>query len=193
MISEGQTVTIPDVLTALDGAVLLVDTREQDTRSLRQRLEVVGWPCERIALPVGDYSAKFPLPDGEWLDLRDRVCIERKMSFGELAMCYTHQRERFRREFERAEGRKIYLLVEGATWENLYNGKYHSKISPQAFVASVLAWAARYNCVPIFCKSETSGLLIRDILYREAKEILERMTEENEKTLKENKESFEEN
>lgn len=177
--------TIPDIQTALNGAVLLVDTREQDTRALRSRLEIVGWKCERIALPVGDYSAKFPLPDGEWLDLSDRVCIERKMSFGELAMCYTHQRERFRREFERAGNRKIYLLVEGATWEHLYAGKYHSKIHPEAFVASVLAWLARYRCVPIFCKSETSGHLIRDILYREAKEILERICEENEKTSKE--------
>ena len=184
--------TIPDIQSALDNAVLLVDTREQDTRALRSRLEVVGWECERIALPVGDYSAKFPLPNGEWLDLRDRVCIERKMSLGELAMCYTSQRERFRREFERAEGRKIYLLVEGATWEHLYAGKYHSKISPQAFIASILAWSARYNCVPIFCKSETTGHLIRDIFYREAKEILEEMTKENEKTLKENEETFEE-
>ena len=42
----------------------------------------------------------------------------------------------------------------------------------KALTASVLAWLSRYKCVPIFCKAELGGLLIRDILQREAHEFL---------------------
>lgn len=167
--------TPSEVQAALDGMVCLVDNREQDTPRLRARLEIMGCKYERVSLNFGDYSARFPLPDGKELNLKDRVVIERKMDFGELTMCYCQSRPRFIREFERAQtaGAKVYLLVEGATWENAYNGKYRSQMQPQALIASILAWCARYRCIPLFCKAETSGRLIHDVLYREGKEILE--------------------
>ena len=114
--------------------------------------------------------------NGTEINCERLFAIERKMSLDELAACYTHDRARFTREFERAQdcGTKIYLLIENATWENLFNGKYRSKFGSNAFAASVLAWLARYDCQIIFCKSETSARLIHDILYRELKERLER-------------------
>ena len=151
---------------------LLVDTREQDTKKFHERITQVGWPIERVALNVGDYSVKIPMPDGSSADLSDRVAIERKFSLDELCMCYTKDRARFEREFERGKNMKIYLLVENATWEHIYNGKYRSHMDAKALTASVLAWLSRYNCVPIFCKAELGGLLIRDILQREAHEFL---------------------
>jgi len=165
-----------DMMDALDGMVCLVDTREQDTPRLRARLERIGCPHERTTLNFGDYSAKFPLPNGEWFDLSNKVVIERKMNIDELCHCYCQERERFEREFERAKeaGAKIYLLIEDATWEHIYNGKYRSRMRPSALVASIFAWLARYNCQVIFCKAETTGQIIKDILYREAKERLER-------------------
>ena len=42
----------------------------------------------------------------------------------------------------------------------------------KGLTASVRAWISRYKCVPIFCKAELGGLLIRDILQREAHELL---------------------
>lgn len=155
--------------------VLLFDTREQDTARLRARLASANCKTERTKLDYGDYSAKFPLSDGSWLDLRDKVAIERKMSLDEIAACYTSQRERFRAEFERAKeaGAKVYLLIENATFEKAYKGEYRSKMLPQSLIASALAWLARYNCQLLFCKPETTGKLIHDVLYREGKEILE--------------------
>ena len=102
------------------------------------------------------------------------MIVERKMSLDELCMCFGRERDRFCREFERiaANGAKPYMLVEGASWELIYAGKYRSQLSPAALSASILAWSARYNCCTLFCKAETSGRLIHDILYREAKEIL---------------------
>ena len=158
---------------ALKGMVVLVDTREQDTARLRVRLKDMKCEHERCKLDFGDYSAKVPV-NGEWLTLN--VAIERKMDLDELAQCYCNGRKRFEREFERAQtaGAKIYLLIENATWEDAYTGNYRSKMAPQALTASMLAWLARYRCQLIFCRQRTSGRLIYDILYREAREHLER-------------------
>ena len=160
---------------ALDGMVCLVDSREQDTSRLRARLKQMDCPNERMKLDFGDYSAKFPLPNGEWFSLADKVVIERKMHIDELCNCYCQSRQRFIKEFVRAadSGAKVYLLVEDATWEKIYAGKYKSQMRETALVASLLAWCARYNCIPTFCKPETSGKLIKDILYREGKERME--------------------
>ena len=165
-----------DVQYALSHITVLVDTREQDTPQSRKRLESMGFTFERQKLDFGDYSAKCVLPDGRELDFSALFAVERKMSLDELANCYCKGRSRFTREFERARqvGAKLYLLVENATWENVYNGRYRLKMSAKALTASMLAWLSRYNCQLIFCKAETSGRLIGDIMYREVKERLER-------------------
>ena len=47
-------------------------------------------------------------------------------------------------------------------------------MNAKALTASLLAFLARYDCQVVLCKEETTGKLIRDILYREIKERLER-------------------
>lgn len=162
---------------ALGGMVLLVDTREQDTPRFRARIKEVGLPVERQKLNFGDYSAKFPLPQGGWLDLSETVCIERKMNLDELCNCYCNGRARFQREFERAQaaGAKVYLLIENADWEMVYQGNYRSQMDAKSLAGSLTAWLARYNCQLIFCRHQTTGTLIHDLLYREGKERLEAM------------------
>ena len=154
---------------------VLVDTREQDTMRARKRFKNIGAPIERVALNFGDYSARCPA-----LDLSDKVVIERKMDLDELAMCYGSNRRRFTNEFERAKeaGAKTYLLVENASWEFAYTGHYRSHMLPKSLVASLQAWLVRYNCQILFCKQDTSGRLIHDILYREMKEHLKEMPDE---------------
>lgn len=159
----------------LESMTLLVDTREQPTKKLQDRLAAAGLPHERQKLDVGDYSCKCMLPGGEVLDFSAKVAIERKMNLDELCQCFGRERKRFEKEFERAKeaGTKIYLLVEGDNWEKAYNGKYRSLLKPQALIASIDAFRARYGMQLDFCKPETSGKLIRDILYRELKEFLQ--------------------
>lgn len=161
----------------LESLTLLLDTREQETASLKRRLKDIGLPHKREKLNFGDYSCEVTLPNGsvgrfDWL-----FAIERKMNIDELAMCFTSQRKRFTAEFERAKqaGAKIYLLIEGATMEKIVNGQYRSKVSPNALMASIFAFLVRYNCQILFCKAETSGRVIKEILYREAKEYLQDM------------------
>lgn len=158
---------------------VLIDSREQQTERSKLRYKQFGCPYKREKLDFGDYGAVLYLPDGK--QFRVPVKIERKMNLTEICGNFTHERDRFIREFERAKasGEKIILLIEGATWEMAYSGKYRSQMAPQSLIASMTAWLARYDCQIIMCRAETSGRLIRDILYREAKEALTRMTEDD--------------
>ena len=167
----------------IESLVILVDTREQDTERARRRLKALPCQYRRQALNYGDYSYAFTLPDTQQLsvELSDRTIspscmIERKMHLDELAGCFTRDRKRFEKEFERAKnnGADIFLIVENATYENLINGKYRSKFSPKAFLASLIAWQIRYEIHTIFCKEETSPALIYEICKRDLKERLER-------------------
>lgn len=168
-------------LEVLSSIEILVDTREQPTKRAMKRYERFGCPHRRCTLSYGDYSYNATLPDGSSLyDTEETVSpgcvIERKMSLDELAACFCKGRSRFTKEFERARenGARIYLIVENASWENLMNGKYRTKMDAKAYTASVIAFMVRYNLNIIFCKEETSGDLIKEILYRDLKERLER-------------------
>ena len=161
----------------LDSMVLLVDSREKPTAEAKKRWESFGVPYRIHGLRSGDYTAEFMLPNGEIFSLENICLIERKMSIGEICGNFCQNRARFIREFERIKeaGAKAYIIVEGASWEAIYNHRYHSKMAPQALVASLTAWMARYNAHIIFCRAETFPKLCREILYREAKEILANM------------------
>lgn len=160
---------------------IVVDSREQDTPRARKRYKSFGVPFLRGVLSYGDYTYTAMLPDGTPINdpsqtLSASAAVERKMNLDELAQCLTRSRERFQREFERARdaGAKVFLLVEDASWENLIAGKYRTKMNSNAFLASLTAWSVRYNITVIFCKAETSGRLIKELLYRDLKERVER-------------------
>lgn len=160
---------------------IIVDTREQPSERAEKRYKSFSVPYQRQTMAFGDYTYNFMLPDKKWLYEPDKtiladVVIERKANLTELSQCFCQSRERFEREFQKASDNNasIYLLVEDANWENLINGKYATKFNPKAYFASITAWMARYDIKTIFCKSETSGKLIKEILYRELKERLER-------------------
>lgn len=164
----------------LNSMSILVDTREQPNERAFRRYETFGVPYSRHKLDYGDYAFNFILNGKPFFEEEQKiyppVVIERKENLAELSGNLCQNRERFEREFQRARenGAKIYLLVEDASWENLINGKYRTKFHPKAFTSSLLAFMARYEITPIFCKSETSGQLIKNILYRELKERLVR-------------------
>ena len=113
------------------------------------------------------------------MDLRDNVAIERKMDLSELSHCYCQERKRFVREFERAKGRGLSYI----SWSRMgaltgLTAATTGRVHPKSLTASMLAWLARYNCQILFCKEENSGQVIHDVLYRELKERLEAMPDE---------------
>ena len=160
---------------------ILVDTREQLTDRSERRYKAFNAPFSRATLDYGDYTYNAILPGGRAIydvsgPIKPLCAVERKYALDELAQCFTRGRDRFKREFERAQanGCRIYLICENANWENLLNGRYRSLFNENAFAASQIAWMVRYNANVIFCKEETSGRLIKEILYRDLKERLER-------------------
>jgi len=164
----------------LDSMVVLVDTREQPTERAKERYERMGKPYRRCTLNYGDYTYNFEVGGKPFFDesqtIKPLCIVERKMNLDELASCLGRERKRFEAEIIRAyeNHSEIWLLVENATWENLLNGKYRSKINPKVMEASLIAWANRYGMKIVFCKAETSGELIKEILYRDLKERAER-------------------
>lgn len=161
----------------LESMVLLVDSREHPTKEAKKRWESFGVPYEIEPLKSGDYTAKFILPNGDVFNMKDKCVIERKMSITEICGNFCQNRDRFIREFERIKeaGAKAYIIVEGATWENVYNGKYRAQMHPNSLIANLTAWMARYNAHIVFCRAETFPKLAKEILYREAKEYLQDM------------------
>lgn len=161
-----------DITAELKTLTLLCDTREQDTASLRRRLEGVGLPVRREKLDFGDYSART-----ENFDFSKAFSIERKMSLDEIAQNLTRGRKRFAREFERAKAvnARMYILIENAVWEDVYKRNYRTLVYPKALAASLFTWQARYDAKIIFCRSITTPLIIREILHREARRALEQI------------------
>ena len=159
-----------DVEEALQTLTAIVDTREQPTLQLTKRLECFQ-RYERATLNAGDYSGKVCV-NGGWVQLP--VAIERKMSVDELCNNFCQQRPRFEREFNRAKenGVRMYLLIEGGNWENIYGGHYLSKMRSRSLVGSILTWLSRYGCQILMCNRKLTGQLIWDVLYYEARTYL---------------------
>jgi hypothetical protein len=159
---------------------IVVDNREHKINRAERRYKRFGVPYSFGTLSYGDYTYNAVI-DGQKLydnsaTILSKVVIERKMSLDELAMCFTRGRERFKKEFQRAmdQNAKVYLLVENGSYERIISHSYKSRYNPKAFLASLEAFQARYNMQVVFCLETTTPTLIKEILYRELKERLER-------------------
>lgn len=170
-----------DIMDTMQTMRVIADTREQANPRAVERFAALGPSLERATLDYGDYCANVTLPDGRPLyDISGRITpacvIERKMSLDETVACFTRDRMRFEREFQRARdaGAKIYLLIEDGSWDAIRRHEYRSRFRPKAFIASLTAWMARYDTTVVFCRPGYSGQMIREILYRDIKERLGR-------------------
>jgi len=122
---------------------LICDTREQSPFNFS------GFDCEVLAgsLPTGDYSLA---------GLEDRVAVERK-SLDDLLGCLTGDgRERFERELARARGLDAFAVVIEASFQDMAEGRYRSRMKPHAALQSVLAFQVRYG-VPFVWAGSRAG------------------------------------
>lgn len=116
---------------------IVIDTREQHPFGfLSQNGDV---ETVRGTLTLGDYSLA---------GLEHLVSVERK-SLSDLVMCLGVERERFQRELMRAAALEAFCVVIEASWQDLAEGRYRSRLSPAAGMASVLAFTARHR-IPFF-------------------------------------------
>jgi len=160
---------------------IICDTREQPTPRAKKRYESFGVGYSRGTLNYGDYCGNITFRDGKKLidptaTISAKCVVERKMNLDELAYCFTRGRDRFKREFERAtdNGARIFLLCENGSIEKILRHDYRSRFNPKAFLSSIIAWAIRYNMQLIFCTELSSGAMIKEILYRDIKNRIEK-------------------
>lgn len=153
---------------------ILVDTREQVWRHVERSLASIKCPIERGKLDQGDYTAFVPtsaFPGWENVpginSLQDEIVIERKANLDEIAGNFTTGRERFEREFIRAKahGVKVFLLIENASWADVFSHNYRSQLDPKSLYGSLLSWQAKYNITIQFCRPEETGKIIYGILH----------------------------
>ena len=88
-----------EVEKALDSITLLVDTREQMTDRLKDRLELAGLPYERQKLDYGDYSAKC-----------DALDLSKDVTLGEI----------LKRELANVKGLKWEMKINTKDKEDFY-------------------------------------------------------------------------
>lgn len=151
--------------------VIIVDSREQKWKHIKDFLDKKGIKYKVEKLDVGDYT--FKLPNYPELNMDNKFIIERKASLDELAGNFTKGRDRFAREFERLKDeQKIHLLLENFTWRKCLNGSYRSGFTPEAYKASLIAWSIKYNFPVWTIVKQDSGEIIYEILKKELEFVL---------------------
>ena len=153
----------------LSKLTIICDTREQENGHILKYFESKDIPYKVRKIDTGDYSAML---DDKTLEF-DCV-IEKKNSLDEICGNLTSQRDRFEREFMRAKanGIKVFLLIENASWRDVFLGNYRSKFSSKSLLGSLLSWQVRFNVTIVFCDPHDTGKLIHGIMYYYAREVL---------------------
>lgn len=122
----------------MDGHIL-IDTREQVNDHIVNELARLGVKYERRKLDFGDYSFVAAGKSYE----RELV-IERKGSLNEIIGNFTKDKDRFRREFERAGKCKVILMVE-ASPDQIDARDYRSKMSPAKVKSFLNTWCRKFQ------------------------------------------------
>ena len=147
----------------------------------------VQYYIQEKGLKVGDYTIAVQLPNGEVINFKDKIVVERKANLNELC-CNLFDRKtkdesslnRFERELKRAheQGIKVHLVIEMADMYSKMLSSRHfrydkaSKVNPASFEAMFQALMARYNVSVWPADKKDSARLIHNILYYGAREYL---------------------
>ena len=124
---------------------IIVDSREQ--RPFAFQHERYAATVEAGTLAVGDYSLA---------GLEDKVAVERK-ELPDLVQCLGREWERFERELARGAALDAFAVVVEASWADLAEGRYRSRLNPHAACQSVAAFMGRYRAPFLFAGSRTAA------------------------------------
>lgn len=135
-------------------AVILADSREQKNQHILKRFDALGIEYRIQKLNYGDYSF-------EWngVDYSNKITVERKATFSEIIGNFTKGRERFKREFERAKGSKVILVIEEPI-EHLDRHLYRSRMSPKDVKSFLNTWCNKFQLTLKFTDKNNSADLI---------------------------------
>jgi ERCC4-type nuclease len=139
--------------------VICIDTREQDPLVFSRLQSVRG------TLTTGDYSIA---------GLESIFAVERKSISDLVGCCMGDSRQRFERELHRLRGFRFKRLLIVGTEEEILSGRYHSNIKPQAVMATLGAFEARYDLPVVFRPSpELAAAQIERWTYWFSREVIE--------------------
>lgn len=167
---------------ALKSIVILVDTREKRWEHIRVALDKMGHPFLSQKLDFGDYSYRYTRPDGTEVDMSTRISIERKANLDEICGNFTHGRERFEREFERARNSNadIHLIIEDANWGKIDSHGYISRLHPEALWGNLLSWSNKFDFRLWFCPTPFAWKFIYKLFWYDLRNRLQKEMEEGE-------------
>lgn len=148
--------------------IILIDTREKLPSFISETFDKFNIKWERKKLESGDYSAYIPKNDelniSEDINIEKELAIERKMNLNEVGVNLTTNRERFKREFKRAEG-KVILMIESNTYKDIIENNYNNKIEPNSFLGSLHGINTEFDFPFIFIDKEVSPIFIYKTFY----------------------------
>lgn len=165
--------TDKELKTLLDSLVIIVDTREQKNTHILDYFRKKEITFKFQTMKTGDYSAYIPAnPElGLPRDLYFDVVVERKANIDEFAQ--NTKEERFENELIRSQHMNFLLIIED-TYENLLNGAYRSKYSPQALLGRLKAFEARYGFNTVFMDKKLMGNYIFHHFYYQIRNVLKK-------------------
>lgn len=147
--------------------------------------EPINYYIQEKGLKVGDYTIAVKLPNGEVINFKDKIVIERKADLNELCCNLFDNKDeegltRFERELKRGyeQGIKIHLLVETDNMvDKILSSKHFrydkaSKVNPKSFQMMLLSLCNRYNVTVWYTNKNNSARLIHDLLYVYVREYL---------------------
>ncbi len=150
--------TDKEIKELLKTMTIIIDSNEQVFDHISDWFDKKKIPYVRKKLNFCDYS--FYLPANPELGIaRDiyfdkEIAVERKRDLNEISGNFCDGRTQFENEFIRSTGR-VYLLIENAAYEDILNGNYDTKVTPQAFTGSLHAFIDRYNISSVFIKDNS--------------------------------------
>lgn len=128
--------------------VFLIDSREKKPLLIK--------PSKVVGLPEGDYTLE---------GVQHSAIIERK-SLNDLIGSLTYGRNRFFRELHRMDSYDLRaIIVDDASWGDLFNGNYRSQASPDSMVGSVMSIIVDFKMPIIFCGDrKMAAKIVRKLL-----------------------------
>lgn len=129
----------------LSHLVILVDTREQNNKTVTDWFDRNSIKWKSRALKTGDYGFMIESCPELGFSINtyfsDEICIERKNSVSELAGNIANASkddDRIFKEFNRMINiDKNYILIENDSIEDIFTENYKTKLNPTSFFANI--------------------------------------------------------
>ena len=137
----------------LSHLVILIDTREQNNKTVTEWFDRNSIKWKSRALKTGDYGFMIESCPELGFSINtyfsDEICIERKNSVSELAGNIANASkddDRIFKEFNRMINiDKNYILIENDSIEDIFTENYKTKLNPTSFLRTLLTWQNRNN------------------------------------------------